>query len=59
MNRHSSVRDVTANVKVGGGGMDVRLMFMCGCKGKREPGAMFRGSIPYRCAVSVAKRQAA
>jgi hypothetical protein len=59
MNRFSSARDLTARVATGGGGMDVRLMFMCGCNGKREPGAMFRGNMPWRCAACVAKKAAA
>ncbi len=58
MNRFSSTKDLTGRVNPGGGGMDVRLMFMCGCTGKRKPGALFKGRTPWRCAACVAKKAA-
>ena len=40
--------DMTAKQPAGGGGMDMRLLYLCGCKGQRTGGA-FRGNLPMRC----------
>ena len=45
--------DMTAKQPAGGGGMDLRLLYMCGTaakphKGQRTGGA-FRGNVPMRC----------
>ncbi len=61
-NAYSPARDMTAKQPASGGGMDMRLQFMCGPahaqhKGYRA-GSLMRGRIPMRCAACVAKDKA-
>ncbi len=39
-------------------GMDSRLLFMCGCKANRQPGAVIKRGMPYRCADCQRAREA-
>ena len=45
---HSNVRDLTAKQPAPGLGMDIRLLYLCGCKGQRT-GGIFRGRMPMLC----------
>ena len=60
-NRFSPERDRTAQQYAVPGGMDQRLLFMCGTadnahKGDRA-GAQFKGSIPWKCAACVREKK--
>ena len=48
MNYAAPVRDKTALQPTGGGGMDMRLLYLCGHKGTRT-GGLFRGNRPDVC----------
>lgn len=52
MNKHSSARDLTADIKSGGGGMVMDRLFLCGHKGSTT-GAHMRGNLAWRCAACV------
>lgn len=51
MNRlYSSDADLTMVQRTPGIGVPARLQFMCGHRANREPGAVFRNRVPWRCA---------
>lgn len=54
---HSPRSDVTAKQAAIGGGMDQRLLFLCGHKGL-SAGAQFRRYLPWKCAECARKEQA-
>lgn len=59
MNRYQSQPDNTMKQPVGGGGMDMRLLYLCGTsrdphKGLRT-GGKFRGWLPVQCPACNAK----
>ena len=51
-NAYSPARDLTAKQAKTGGGMDMRLLWLCGCKSRL---GTFRGRIPWKCAACVGK----
>lgn len=48
--------DLTAKIPAGGGGMDLRLLYLCNHKGLRA-GGKFLGNIPRVCPACNAKEQ--
>ena len=59
VNRYTSTKDLTAQQPSGGGGMDLRLKFMCGCKSLRTRGSLFRNGVAWRCAKCAADKRGA
>ena len=56
---HTPTRDLTGQQAPVSTGSDWRLRWACGCKARREPGAVVRGSFLLRCADCERTRRAA
>ena len=56
MNRFSDVRDITHKQPAGGGGMDHRILMLCGHKPVSKAGAAHWNGIWLRCGACQAER---